>query len=138
MYLNRFSISVSPNNSIPLDKLKPFNLIYSEIEEHLFRVLPKKINVGGFGFVSIKLHYNRNEKDWVKEFGKCADCNLHSYQFSIEDFLMKEAVAQRNEVLQIYETGLRVLSSRFEVDEILILKAINHIKEEISTYSNKK
>lgn len=136
MYLNRFTISASPNNSIPIEKLKPFNLIYSEIEEKLFEVMPKKINVGGYGYVSIKLHNDESEKDWVKEYGQCVDCNLYSYKFDIENFLRKNMLEQWNEVLQIYETGLRVLSSKLKVDETSIVDALNHIKEENKTHYN--
>ena len=129
MYLNRFTILASPNNSLLLEKLKQFNLIYSEIEEELFKVMPKKINVGGYAFVSIKLQNDKNKGDWVKEYGQIADCNLHTYQFDIEDFLAKEKVDQRNEVLDIYEKGLKVLVANLDVDEIPIIEAINHIRE---------
>ena len=137
MYLNRFTISASPNNFIPIEKLKPFNIIYSRIEEELFKVMPKKINVGGYGYVSIKLHDDRREKDWVKEYGQCVDCNIYGYNFDIENFLKKGIVEQRNEVLNIYERGLTVLATNLNVDEIPILDAINHRREENKKHYNK-
>jgi hypothetical protein len=137
MYLNRFTISAPAKESIPIEKLKPFNLIYSEIEENLFKVMPRKINVGGYGYVSIKLHVDKKEKDWVKEYGQCAECNLHSYQFDLAEFLRKERAEQRNEILSIYERGINLLADYLEVDRIQILEAINHIRKENKTQYNK-
>jgi len=133
MYLNRFTISASPNNSISKEKLKPFHLIYSEIEEKLFEVMPKNINVGGYGFVSINLHEDQSETDWVKEYGQCVDCNLYGHGFDIDNFSKKTIREQRNEVLDIYEIGLKVLSSKLTVDETSILGALTHIREESGT-----
>jgi len=137
MYLNRFTISAQAKEFLPIEKLRPFNLICSEIEENLFKVMPRRINVGGYGYVSIKLQDDKNEKDWVKEFGQCADCNLDSYQFDLEEFLRKERAEQRNEILSIYERGIHVLADYLEVDIIQILEAINHIRKENTTQYNK-
>jgi hypothetical protein len=130
MYLNRFTISASPDNSLSLEKLKPFNSIYTKIEDRLFKMIPKKVNVGGYGYVSIKLHPHENRKDWIKEYGQCVDCNLYNYPFKLEDFLSKKTSEQWNEVLLIYKKGLSVLAANLDVDEAPIRKALDQISKE--------
>ena len=109
MYLNRFAIRIEPKD-IP-------NKFGDMIENFLFFYMPRKVNLGGYGFFCLTIHTSEQGTNEVSAYGQCVDFHYRDLEFQAEKFINSTLQEQFYFILQIIERTLEELNATMEIDK---------------------
>lgn len=125
MYINRLSIKIHQDKHIVTDEIKTFNGAANHFEEVMFHFLPKKVNLGGYGFLTIKLHEASKNKSEIKAYGQIMDIEYMNTDFNLNSFCKLSAEEKFHTLLNIFEESISEVALQYEIDKDIFLKAIN-------------
>jgi len=128
MYINRLVIKIHQEKHIVTDEIKSFNGAVNHFEEVMFHFLPKKVNLGGYGFFTIKLHGSPEKKNEIKAYGQLLDFEYMNSDFNLSSFYQLSAEEKFHKLLDIFEKSISEVALQFEIDKDIFLKAINECR----------
>jgi len=89
----------------------------SMIENFFFHYMPKKVNLGGYGFFCLKIYTSQQGENEIKTYGQCLDFHYRKLNFQSEIFVRQTLQEQLFFLLDIVEKVLEELNSKFEIDK---------------------
>ena len=113
MYLNRFVIKMPDESAKHIEISKHLGML----EEFIFHFLPKKVNMGGYGFFCLEIYTSQQGKNEIKAYGQCLDFYYRELTFQSEHFACLTFQQQFYLLLDIIGNALKELSSKFEIDK---------------------
>ncbi len=125
MYINRLGIKIHQEKHIVTDEIKTFNGAANHFEEIMFHYLPKKVNLGGYGFFTIRLHESSQKKNEIKAYGQIMDFEYMDTDFNLNSFCKLSTEEKFHILLDIFEISISEVALQYEVDKDVFLKAIN-------------
>ena len=114
MYLKRFAIVIKPHG-IKTDFIKGRPL--SMIEEILFYLLPKKVNMGGYGFLTLNIHTEGQSENKISYGGQIIDFDYRNKLLNPVEFASMTIQEQFNYFIDIIEEVIQELYSHLEIDK---------------------
>ena len=116
MFINRITFERPRDGEFSDDELIAFNRTASYFEELVFHNLPKKTNLGGYGFFHNRLFASEIAKDDIKAYGQIIDFNHRSESFRIDQFLKLSVDERMKYLLKLFEKAIHVISKGHQVD----------------------
>ena len=135
MYVNRITFSIEKNKFKEKDWIA-FNRVSSYLEELLHQLLPKNVNLGGFGFFSNKLQ-TTSIPDKIKPYGHCIDYYHLIEEDQVSEFLKLQLNQQLDVLNEYLKKSIVDISKEHEVDTDLFLNAIAKSPKSYSGFEQK-
>ncbi len=114
MNLNRFALVINPYG-IEKDFIKGRPL--SMIEEILFYLLPKKVNIGGYGFFTLNIHTEGLGENKILHGGQIIEFDYRKKLLNPIEFANMTIQQQFNCFLDIIEEVIQEVNLIFETDK---------------------
>lgn len=114
MYLNRFTLKIKPygiDNSFL--KGKPLSMI----EEFFFHLMPKKVNMNGYGFFTLNFFTEDQSENKISAGGQIIDFNYQEHIINPDKFTNLTTEQQFNWFLDAIESVLQEIDLHFEIDK---------------------
>lgn len=125
MFINRITFSIEKNKFNEQEWLD-FNRVTNYHEELLHHFLPRKVNLGGFGFFCNKLYTNQNSIK-IKPYGQCIDYFHKVDQEYILKFLTLEIKKQIEELNRYLKKAILDISKEHKVDTDLFIDVLDKL-----------
>ncbi|MEQ8562088.1 MAG: hypothetical protein RLO17_09505 [Cyclobacteriaceae bacterium] len=117
MYVNRITFEKPRDCVISDDELYKFNRITGYFEELVLNNLPKKVNLGGFGFFHNRLFSSALGNDDIKAYGQIIDFNHRSENFNFDQFIKLSDQDKIIYLLKLFQKAINVISEKYEIDK---------------------
>ncbi|SDH81780.1 hypothetical protein [Winogradskyella thalassocola] len=135
MFINRITFSIDKRKHSEQDCIE-FNRITSYHEELLHHYLPKKVNLGGFGFFSNKLQTDLSSIK-IKPYGQCIDYFHQVTENTVTEFLKTQPANQIGLLNDLLKKSISEISIEHKVDTEIFFETIEHIKESYLGFEKK-
>lgn len=114
MYLNRFALQIKPygiDNSFL--KGRPLSMI----EEFFFHLMPKKLNMNGYGFFTLNIFTEGQGENKISAGGQIIDFDYRKSLLNPVEFTNLTTEQQFNWFLDTIEEVLQEIDTQFEIDK---------------------
>lgn len=114
MYLNRFALDIKPYGiETSFIKGRPLYII----EEVLFYLLPKKIYMGGYGFLHLRIYTGSKSENTIFHGGQTIDFEYKKNPLPLIKFRSMSMRQQFNYFLDIIEEVIQEISLSLKIDK---------------------
>lgn len=127
MYINRFSISFSKiEDNYTKEEVLYLNKASDAVEEMFFHLLPIKVKLGEYGFITTYPMPFKTGKNRIKEYGQMLD--VFCYSVDTNPIIFKNQNNLFNYLLELMDFSITYLSNHFNADPAILLSTIKSLR----------